>query len=74
MIAPHYYLTPSLPSLSQQTILDSVKKEDSSFTGDGFTSLAIVYAVFSLSNWFVPSAIALIGPNVSMVIGGVFYA
>ncbi|XP_043217140.1 UNC93-like protein MFSD11 [Amphibalanus amphitrite] len=58
----------------EQTILDSVKEEDSSFTGDGFTSLAIVYAVFSLSNWFVPSVIAVIGPNVSMVIGGVFYA
>ena len=47
--------------------------EDNTFNGDGFVSLAIVYAVFSIFNWFVPSVIALIGPNISMVIGGVCY-
>lgn len=36
-------------------------------------SLAIVYAVFALSNWFAPSIIYALGPKISMVIGGITY-
>ena len=39
------------------------------FTGDGFTSLAMIYASFSLSNWFAPSVVALLGPKLTMVAG-----
>jgi len=56
----------------QTTILNSAKSNSSSgfvdgFTGDGYTSLAVIYAVFSLSNWFAPSVIALLGPRISLV-------
>ena len=38
-----------------------------------FVSLAIIYIVFSIFNWFAPPVVALIGPKWSMVIGGVGY-
>lgn len=58
---------------AQQTILDSVKKEDHTFKGDGFTSLAIVYAVFSLANWISPSVVAVLGPVYSMGFSALLY-
>ncbi|GIZ02009.1 UNC93-like protein MFSD11 [Caerostris extrusa] len=36
--------------------------------------LAIVYAVFALSNWLAPSIIIAIGPKVSMLLGGISYS
>jgi hypothetical protein len=56
----------------QTTILNSAKSNSSSgyvegFTGDGYTSLAVIYAVFSMSNWFAPSVLALLGPRISLV-------
>ena len=44
------------------------------FTGDGFTSLAIVYAVFSVANWFAPPVVSKIGPRFTLLLGGVCYA
>ncbi|KAG7209676.1 hypothetical protein KM043_011322 [Ampulex compressa] len=35
----------------EKTILASINKEDSSFTGEAYTSLAIIYAVFATCNW-----------------------
>jgi len=63
----------------QTTILNSAKKKGSpgyveGFTGDGFTSLAMIYASFSLSNWFAPSVVALLGPKLTMVAGGAIYS
>jgi hypothetical protein len=63
----------------QTTILKSAADPDSKgyiegFTGDGFTSLAIIYMVFSFANWFAPSAVSLIGPRLTLVGGGVCYA
>ena len=63
----------------QTTILNSAKDKDSGgyvpgFNGDGFTALAIIYAVFSLSNWFAPSVVSVIGPRITMVVGGVIYS
>lgn len=57
----------------QKTILDSIEFEDPSFKGDGYTSLAIIYAVFSILNWAAPSVISLVGPKISMIFGAVTY-
>lgn len=58
----------------QQTVIDSITQDDPSFIGNGFTSLAIIYAVFALSNWIAPSIITVIGPKYTMVIGAFFYS
>ncbi|XP_050084205.1 UNC93-like protein MFSD11 [Anopheles aquasalis] len=57
----------------EQTIIDSIKKDEPSFTGDGYTSLAIIYAALSLSNWVTPSVLSAIGPRLAMIIGAVTY-
>jgi len=63
----------------QTTILSSASNPNSAgyvdgFSGDGFISLALIYAVFSLSNWFAPSVVALIGPRLTLVVGGIIYS
>ncbi|KAH8381482.1 hypothetical protein KR093_005762 [Drosophila rubida] len=57
----------------EKTILDSISKEDESFEGDGYTSLAIIYLFFALSNWLAPSFMSLTGPRVAMVVGSLTY-
>jgi hypothetical protein len=43
------------------------------FSGDGYTSLAIIYAVFALSNWISPPIISIIGTKNSMIFGALMY-
>ncbi|XP_017026609.1 UNC93-like protein MFSD11 isoform X2 [Drosophila kikkawai] len=57
----------------EKTILDSISKEDENFKGEGYTSLAIIYLFFSLSNWLAPSFISFTGPRVAMVVGALTY-
>lgn len=57
----------------QKTIIDSIHNDDNEFTGDGYTSLAIIYAVFAVCNWLAPSAISLAGPKIAMIFGAVTY-
>lgn len=57
-------------SMVEQTVLKAAQKDDPNFTGDGFISLAIIYVVFSVFNWFAPPVVALIGPKWSMFISG----
>ena len=57
----------------QKAILDSIKEDDPSFEGDGYTSLAVIYAVFALCNWIAPSIISASGPRIAMLIGAVTY-
>ncbi|XP_050671054.1 UNC93-like protein MFSD11 isoform X2 [Leptidea sinapis] len=57
----------------EKTILDSITQDDSSFTGDGYTSLAIIYATLALCNWMAPSVISITGPRGAMLIGAVTY-
>uniref|UniRef100_A0A182YR78 UNC93-like protein MFSD11 n=1 Tax=Anopheles stephensi TaxID=30069 RepID=A0A182YR78_ANOST len=57
----------------EQTIIDSIKTDLPSFTGDGYTSLAIIYAALSLSNWVMPSVLSAIGPRLAMAIGAITY-
>ena len=47
-------------------ILDGAQDPDSAgyvegFTGDGFISLAIIYAVSAVFNWFAPSVMVVLG-------------
>lgn len=57
----------------QQTVIKSIQSEDSSFTGDGYTSLAIIYAVFAAANWAAPSVVSLIGAKFTMIVGAATY-
>ncbi|XP_062914791.1 UNC93-like protein MFSD11 isoform X1 [Mobula hypostoma] len=72
----------SLPSISviddcfvcnsQQTVIRSLT--NTSFSGSGYDSLAIIYGVFSASNLIAPSVVAVVGPKLSMVLSGVVYS
>ncbi|XP_064600722.1 UNC93-like protein MFSD11 [Liolophura sinensis] len=59
-------------SMAEESVLQSAQV-NSSFTGDGYTSLAIIYSMFSLSNWAAPSILSLIGPKLCMIVGAVMY-
>uniref|UniRef100_A0A6A7FXZ9 UNC93-like protein MFSD11 n=1 Tax=Hirondellea gigas TaxID=1518452 RepID=A0A6A7FXZ9_9CRUS len=58
----------------QQVVIDSIQKEDPSFTGSGYISLAVIYAVFATMNWFTPSILAYLGPKLTMIIGAITYS
>ncbi len=63
----------------QTTILNSARNPNSTgyvpgFDGVGYTSLAIIYGVFSASNWIAPSVVAVLGPRLTMFVGGLTYA
>ncbi|XP_014252344.1 UNC93-like protein MFSD11 [Cimex lectularius] len=55
------------------TILNSLSADDKTFTGNGYTSLAIIYAMLAIGNWLAPSIIGAIGARMSMVIGSLTY-
>ncbi|KAK4876681.1 hypothetical protein RN001_009187 [Aquatica leii] len=57
----------------QKTMLESIHNEDNSFNGDGYTSMAIIYAVFAVFNWLAPSVISLGGPKLAMLYGAITY-
>ncbi|NWV01633.1 MFS11 protein, partial [Upupa epops] len=55
-----------------QTVITNLNSTD--FHGSGYTSMSIIYGVFSASNLISPSVVAIIGPQLSMVVSGVFYS
>jgi len=57
----------------QQMVIDSIHKEDPSFNGSGYISLAVIYAVFATTNWVAPSALSLMGAKATMLCGAVTY-
>ncbi|XP_041978015.1 UNC93-like protein MFSD11 isoform X1 [Aricia agestis] len=57
----------------EKTILDSISQDDATFTGDGYTSLAIIYATLAICNWLAPSVITFTGPRGAMIIGACTY-
>lgn len=57
----------------EQTIIKSIQKDDPSFQGDGYTSLAIIYASFAAANWAAPSIVSLIGNKIAMIAGAAAY-
>ncbi|XP_077315405.1 UNC93-like protein MFSD11 [Lithobates pipiens] len=55
-----------------QTVISSLNNTE--FRGSGYTSMAIIYGVFSASNLIAPSVVALIGCQLSMFASGLFYS
>ncbi|XP_054249774.1 UNC93-like protein MFSD11 isoform X2 [Indicator indicator] len=55
-----------------QTVITNLNSTD--FHGSGYTSMSIIYGVFSASNLISPSVVAIVGPQLSMVVSGVFYS
>ncbi|NXG62192.1 MFS11 protein, partial [Hemiprocne comata] len=55
-----------------QTVITNLNSTD--FHGSGYTSMSIIYGVFSASNLVSPSVVAIVGPQLSMVVSGVFYS
>ena len=63
----------------QTVILDSAKNKSSDgyvegFNGDGYYSLAVIYAVFTCANWFAPPVVSKLGPRITLFLGGVCYS
>ncbi|XP_075998839.1 UNC93-like protein MFSD11 isoform X2 [Genypterus blacodes] len=56
----------------QQTVIKSMNSTE--FSGSGYTSMAIIYGVFSASNLVAPSVVTLIGPQISMFVSGLLYS
>lgn len=57
----------------QKTVLESIQKDDESFNGDGYISLAIIYGVFAFCNGFAPLALKKVGSKGSIIIGSLTY-
>ncbi|KAI9515283.1 DUF895 domain membrane protein [Dissostichus eleginoides] len=56
----------------EQTVIKSFNNTD--FHGSGYTSMAIIYGVFSASNLIAPSVVTVIGPQLSMFFSGLLYS
>lgn len=56
----------------EQTVIKSFNSSD--FHGSGYTSMAIIYGVFSASNMIAPSVVTVIGPQLSMFFSGLLYS
>uniref|UniRef100_A0A8C5GHK1 Major facilitator superfamily domain containing 11 n=1 Tax=Gouania willdenowi TaxID=441366 RepID=A0A8C5GHK1_GOUWI len=56
----------------EQTVIKSFNSTE--FNGSGYTSMSIIYGVFSASNLVAPSVVAVIGPQFSMFFSGLLYS
>uniref|UniRef100_UPI003AAFE951 UNC93-like protein MFSD11 isoform X3 n=1 Tax=Centroberyx gerrardi TaxID=166262 RepID=UPI003AAFE951 len=56
----------------EQTVIKSFNSSE--FHGSGYTSMSIIYGVFSASNLIAPSVVAVIGPQLSMFFSGLLYS
>lgn len=59
-------------TMIQKIVTKSITQEYG-FEWDGYASLCIIYAVFSISNWIAPSTVAFFGAKWSMIIGASTY-
>ncbi|RZF42182.1 hypothetical protein LSTR_LSTR004331 [Laodelphax striatellus] len=57
----------------QKTLISSIHDENPDFTVEGYTSLGLTYTVFSLSLWFGPSIVSVLGIRSSMAVAAFFY-
>ncbi|XP_039278867.1 uncharacterized protein LOC111053133 [Nilaparvata lugens] len=57
----------------QKTLISSIHDENPDFTVEGYTSLGLTYTVFSLSLWFGPSLVSVLGIRTSMAVAAFFY-
>ncbi|NWV04665.1 MFS11 protein, partial [Ptilonorhynchus violaceus] len=55
-----------------QTVITNLNNTD--FHGSGYTSMSVIYGVLSASNLISPSVVAIVGPQISMVVSGLFYS
>ncbi|KAI1884668.1 hypothetical protein AGOR_G00228790 [Albula goreensis] len=56
----------------EQTVIKHV--ENQTFVGSGYHSLGIIYGVFSVSNLFAPTVVAILGPQITMFLSGILYS
>ncbi|XP_061556102.1 UNC93-like protein MFSD11 isoform X1 [Phycodurus eques] len=56
----------------EQTVIKSFNS--TTFHASGYTSMAIIYGVFSASNLLAPSVLAVAGPHLSMFFSGLLYS
>ncbi|KAG9333286.1 hypothetical protein JZ751_012873 [Albula glossodonta] len=59
-------------SFLKQTVIKHV--ENQTFVGSGYHSLGIIYGVFSVSNLFAPTVVAILGPQITMFLSGILYS
>ncbi|XP_051904190.1 UNC93-like protein MFSD11 [Hippocampus zosterae] len=56
----------------EQTVIKSFNS--TTFHGSGYTSMAVIYGVFSASNLLAPSVVAVAGAQLSMFFSGLLYS
>lgn len=56
----------------EQTVVKSLRNE--TFSGSGYSSLGIIYGIFSFSNLLAPTVVAVIGAKLSMFASGLLYS
>ncbi|KAF7255276.1 hypothetical protein EG68_08265 [Paragonimus skrjabini miyazakii] len=60
-------------SQASQNVLEAAAKESGQNVGVGYVSLSILYAAFSVSNWFAAVVVKLLGPKYTMFLGALCY-
>lgn len=61
-------------SMVETIVLESeVKDSNGTFNGKGYTSLAIIYGVFAVSNWLAPSIVAVFSAKMALIGGAILY-
>ncbi|XP_074649498.1 UNC93-like protein MFSD11 isoform X2 [Tubulanus polymorphus] len=62
-------------SMIEETVIEgAINEPNSTFTGNGYTSLAIIYVSLAVSNWAAPSIVSVLGLKISMMVSGAIYA
>ncbi|XP_065066006.1 UNC93-like protein MFSD11 [Rhopilema esculentum] len=58
----------------QTPVLNSIVRDGKKiFDGKGYTSLSIIYAVFSVANFIAPPIVSVVGPRVALLLSGLTY-
>ncbi|KAF6769694.1 hypothetical protein AHF37_12294 [Paragonimus kellicotti] len=60
-------------SQASQNVLEAAAKESDQDVGVGYVSLSILYAAFSIFNWFAAIVVKLLGPKYTMFLGALCY-
>ncbi|ESN94579.1 hypothetical protein HELRODRAFT_189442 [Helobdella robusta] len=60
-------------SMIQTLVLEGANIETNNTSGNGYTSLALLYGAFAASNWVAPSFVAVFNSKWSMIIGSSLY-
>lgn len=55
-------------------MVQSIKdRRGSDYNANGTISMSIIYAVFSIMNWFAAAIVKYVGPRTTMILSGVTY-